>query len=447
MRASACNDSTLTLYRRVPDCPATRPKLPAAAANPLGTRATSVSSASIPFAAAAGSFGLVAGQSGTLRYNVKVDSLHALARILPPPDTGVVRPRPAILAQRVTRADSARAQAARATQVERAVTGKVMPSFPVDTPRAIPRSQLSGSIATHGTATGNIHTFDMTGSAIGANLVAFGSSAGAVTANYTWTTALTPQSRVAAQASAVNVLAMGFALDTVSFTANYSHPNGDVTLNILQDSKRAYNATAQFTLDKDRDDLRLDQLRMRFDTTVYASTGPSTIHFSSTGTSIDHFEIRSQSGSRIFVNGEIPEKGDADLDLSITQFEARNITALLQSDIPVNGLFSVEARMHGTRANPTFAGAFGIERFFYNGHPTPEVHGRLSYANETLEGNINAAAEGMEPAVTAKGTVPINLALVSVSGARLIGTVPFAVTAGSIPSAAAFMLPSSVSLA
>ncbi|MEO7102463.1 MAG: translocation/assembly module TamB domain-containing protein [Gemmatimonadaceae bacterium] len=390
-----------------------------AAAN--GMLALDTLAARVPngFAAAAGTFGLVAGQSGTLRYNVKVDSLKALARILPPVDTGVVRPRPAILAQRVTRADSARARAARATQVERAVTGKAMPSFPVDTPSAIPRSQLSGSIAANGTATGNIHTFDMTGSATGTNLVAFGSSVGAVSANYTWTTALTPQSRVAAQASGVNVLAMGFALDTVSFTANYSHPNGDVTLKIFQDSKRAYNATAQFTLDKDRDDLRLDQLRMRFDTTVYASTGPSTIHFSPTGTAIDHFEIRSQSGSRVFVNGEIPEKGDVDLDVSITQFEARNITALLQSDIPAHGLFSVEARMHGTRANPTFAGAFGIERFFYNDRPTPEIHGRLNYANETLEGNVTAAVEGMEPAVTAKGTVPINLSLVAVSGARV----------------------------
>jgi len=370
-------------------------------------------------ASAAGSFGLVAGHTGTLRYKVAVDSLDALARVLPVADTGVVRPRPAILAQRTARADSARAQAARATRVERAVTGKALPSFPVDTPRVISRSQLSGSIAAQGTATGNIHTFDMTGSVTGNNLVAFGSSVGAISTNYTWTTALTPESRVAAQASAVNVLAMGFALDTVSFTASYSHPNGEITLKVLQDSKRAYNATAQFTLDKDRDVLRLDQLRMQFDSTVYASTGPSTINFSPDGTSIDHFEIKSQSGSRVFVNGEIPAKGDADLDLSITQFEARNITALLQSDIPANGLFSVEARMHGTRARPTFTGAFGIERFFYNGRPTPEVHGRLSYANETLEGDVSAGAEGMEPALTAKGTVPINLALVTVAGPRV----------------------------
>lgn len=384
---------------------------------------------------AAGTIGLVAGSVGKLKYDVAVDSLSSLSRVLPPADTGLVRPRPAILAQRVSRADSARAQVARATQVERAVTGKPMPSFPVDTPRAIPRQQLSGSLAAHGIVTGNIHSFDMTGAATGDRLVAFGSSASAIRANYTWTTAFTPQSRVSVQMSAVNVLAMGFALDTVSLATAYTHPNGNITLKILQDSTRIYNATAQFTLDNDHDDLRLDQLRLQFDTTVYASTGPSTIHFDSAGTSIDHFEVKSKSGSRVFLNGEIPVTGAADLQLSITQFEASNITALLQSDIDARGLFSIDAHMQGTRANPTFTGAFGIERFFYNGHRTPEVHGRLSYANETLTGNVNAGAEGKTPALTAQGTVPLNLALVGVTGSRIPKdrTIAATVDADSLP--------------
>ncbi|MFI5239890.1 MAG: translocation/assembly module TamB domain-containing protein, partial [Gemmatimonadales bacterium] len=346
-----------------------------------------------------------------------------------------MQPRPAILAQRVARADSARAQAARTSVVERAVTGKAMPSFPVDTPRAIPRNLLRGSLAAHGTATGNIHSFDMTGSAIGEGLVAFGSSVSAISANYTWVSALTPQSRVNAQASAVNIVAMGFALDTVSFTSAYTHPTGEITLKILQDSNRVYNATAQFTLDKDRDDLRLDQLRLRFDSTVYASTGPSTIHFDSTGTAIDHFEVKSQTGSRVFINGHVPVAGDADLHLSIAQFEVSNITALLQSDIDAAGLFSVEAHMQGTRANPTLTGAFGIERFSYNGHPTPEIHGRLSYANATLNGIITAGAEGAVPALTARGIVPINLALTGVAGSRVPHdrTIAATVDADSLP--------------
>ena len=370
-------------------------------------------------ASASGQFGLVAGRTGKVDYTAAIDSLGALSRILPPPDTGVVGPRPAILAQRVARADSARAQIARAAEVERMVTGKTMPRIPVDTPRAIPRSALSGSIAAHGTATGNIHAFDMTGSAIGKNLVAFGSSVTALNANYAWNAALTPQSRVSAQVSAVNVLAAGFELDTVAFTSSYAKPNGTLTLAIHQDANRAYNAAAQFALDNDRDELRLDQLRLRFDTTTYSSTGPATIRFDSSGTSIDHFEIKSASGSRVYVNGQIPTHRDADIQLNVTQFEVSNITALLESDIKARGLVSVDAHMKGTRTAPTVAGAFGLERFAYNGHATPEIHGRLSYSNQTLHANVNAGLEGKAPVLIAIGTIPINLALTGVTGSRI----------------------------
>lgn len=384
---------------------------------------------------ASGQFGLVAGRVGKLTYAAAIDSLGALARILPPPDTGVVRPRPAILGARVARADSAMARVARSTAVERAVTGKAMPKFPVDTPHAIPRSALSGSVTTHGTASGNIHTFDMTGSATGKNLVAFGSAVGAVNANYAWNTAFTPQSRVSAQVSAVNVIAAGFALDTVAFTAAYTKPNGNLTLDIHQDSNVVYNATAQFTLDNDRDELRLDQLRLRFDTTLYVSTGPSTIHFDSAGTAIDHFEIKSASGSRVFVNGTIPKRGDSNLQANVTQFQVSNITALLESDINVRGLVSVDAHMTGTRAAPVVTGAFGLERFYYSGHATPEVHGRLSYGNETLKANVTAGPEGTAPVLVANGTIPINLALSGVTGTRIPRDRAIAVTvdADSLP--------------
>jgi translocation and assembly module TamB len=366
-----------------------------------------------------GQFGLATGRVGTLNYVVSIDSLGALSRILPAADTGVVVPRPAILAERVARADSARARAARATQVERAVTGKPLPAFPVDTPRAIPRGELSGSFAATGSATGNIHTFDTKGSVVGHNLVAFGNSIRALAANYTWTAALTPQSRAAAQLSAVNVLASGFALDTVTLTTAYANPNGNATLVIHQDANRAYNATAEFTIREDSDELRLDHLRLQFDSTVYASTGPSTIHFGKAGVAIDSFQVRSASGSRVFVDGTIPEIGDANLRLSVTQFDVGNITALLQSDVNARGLVSVEAHLQGTRADPRATGAFGIERFSYNNHPTPEVHGTVDYADQTVTGRITAGPEGTAPALVASGTVPINLALVEVKGSRV----------------------------
>ena len=386
-------------------------------------------------ASASGKFGLVAGRIGKLAYAASIDSLSALSRLLPPSDTGVVTPRPAILSGRVARADSARVQLERKTAVERAVTGKQLARFPVDTPQAIPRNVLRGSIATSGTATGNIHTFDLTGSATGSNLVAFGSSVEALRANYTWQTAFTPQSRVSAQVSAVNVLAAGFALDTVGFTTAYTKPNGTVTLAIHQDSSVVYNATAQFTLDKTRGELRLDQLRLRFDTTQYVSAGPSTIHFGSAGFEINHFDLRSTTGGRVAVNGTIPSQGDANLQVDVTQFEISNATELLQSELPAHGLVSLSARIRGTREAPEVKGAFGIERFFYQGHATPEVHGTLNYANQTLQADVNAGAPGKAPTLFASGTIPVNLALSGVTGSRIPRdrTISATINADSLP--------------
>ena len=53
---------------------------------------------------ASGTFGLVAGKSGDLKYHVAIDSLSQIAPFLPAAQQGQVLPRPGILAQRVSRA-------------------------------------------------------------------------------------------------------------------------------------------------------------------------------------------------------------------------------------------------------------------------------------------------------------------------------------------------------
>jgi translocation and assembly module TamB len=72
----------------------------------------------------------------------------------------------------------------------------------------------------------------------------------------------------------------------------------------------------------------------------------------------------------------------------------------------------------GSAAQPTFTGSFGTQNFFYNGTLIPEVHGTLSYANETLTGRADAMRAGSTPFLVAQGTIPINLALTGVTGSR-----------------------------
>lgn len=370
-------------------------------------------------ATAGGTFGLTTGRTGTLRYAVAVDSLDRLARLFPKPAPGAVPPRPGILQQRVTRAQADSARVATATAVERAVTGRPLPRFPVDTPRAIPRSQLAGSVQAAGTLTGNLHDFGAAGTARARDLVAYGSSVQRLHATYAWTNALTPGSRVQVNAAGTGLVAGGFYLDSVAVAGAYRKPDGTVTLAVVQDSARAYAVNARFQLNAARNTLFLDRMQLRFDSTVYASRRPSVLHWGPSGVDVDSLDLRDRIGRGLFVDGRVPTAGSADLTVALTQFDVANIVRLLESNVPAKGLVSVVLHAHGTRAAPVLSGAFGLERFSYAGRPTPEVHGTFAYTAQTLRAALNAQREGQAPILFGQGTVPINLAVATVAGSRI----------------------------
>ncbi len=367
---------------------------------------------------AKGTFGLAPGTSGQLTYHVVIDSLNRLAPYFPT-DTGVILPRPGILASRAAKARADSLRIAKATEVERAITGKALPKLaPVDTPTVISKSVLSGSLRADGVATGNIRNFGLKGTASGENIVARGSTAQKFTAAYDWTNALTPQSRVNIDASATRLIAAGFDLDSVRAKVNYRKPNGTVDVTVVQNEKDTYDATADFVLNKVANEVKLNRMQLRFDTTVWASTRSSVIHWGTAGIDINNLELRNKTNGRIFVNGLLPKNGRATLEVAVDNFDVADLIALAQSDVPARGLVSFDIKAAGTAADPTFSGSFGTQNFFYNDSPVPELHGTLSYANQTLTGRADGMRAGETPVITLNGTIPINLALTGVTGSR-----------------------------
>jgi translocation and assembly module TamB len=366
---------------------------------------------------AKGSFGLVPGRSGQLTYHVAIDSLSRIAALVTP-DTTPVPPRPGILARRIAKAKADSARVDRATEVERAVTGRALPKFPVDTPAVVRMNELAGSVRADGVATGNIRNFSLKGTASGKAIVARGNTVGAFTADYTWNNARTPQSQVSINGRALAVRAMGFDLDSVSGKITYQKPNGTAQIVVNQDNERTYSATAQYTLDKIRNTLQLNDLKLKFDTTTWESTRVAALHWGQAGYDIQHLELKNGANGRIYVNGTLPTTGSASLELSVQNFDVQDIIAITQTDIQAKGLISLDVRATGTTADPRFKGAFGATNLVYNGTTVPEVHGTVDYANQTLTGRAEAMREGKQPFVIAEGTIPINLALTGVTGSR-----------------------------
>jgi autotransporter translocation and assembly factor TamB len=366
---------------------------------------------------AKGTFGLAPGHDGTLSYHIAVDSLSRFAGLIST-DTAVVRPRPGILAARVARARADSSRIARSTEVERAITGRTLPRTVVDTPQAVRRNELSGSVRADGVATGNIRNFNVKGTASGSNIVARGNTVGAFTADYDWINARTPQSQVRINAQARTVRAAGFDLDSVGAKLTYAKPNGTAEIVVNQDNARTYSANAAFTLDKLRNELKLNNLRLQFDTSVWASTRVAALHWGQAGIDVENLELRNSSDGRIYVNGFIPKEGNANLDIAVENLNVADVIALTQSAYDATGLISLNVHATGTLENPQFKGTFGGTDLTYNGKPVAEVRGNVEYANQTLTGRAEATRGGSTPFLIAEGTVPINLALTGVTGSR-----------------------------
>lgn len=366
---------------------------------------------------ARGSFGLAPGRTGDLTYHIAIDSLVRVASLISG-DTTVVPPRPGILARRIARARADSIRIARETEVERAVTGRALPRTAVDTPSAVRMNQLSGSVRADGVATGNIRNFSVKGSASGSSIVARGNTVGSFVSDYTWINARTPQSRVTVNTQAKEVRALGFDLDSVSARVSYQKPNGTADIVINQDDARGYAANAQFTLDKVRNALTLNNLRLQFDTSVWASTRVASLQWGQAGVEVDNLELRNGPTGRIYVNGLIPREGSANLDVAVDNLNVGDVIALTQSGANASGLISFNVHATGTLADPRFKGSFGATDLVYNGTLTPELHGNVEYANQTLTGRAEAMRAGRLPFLIAEGTVPVNLAITGVTGSR-----------------------------
>lgn len=367
---------------------------------------------------AKGTFGLTPSRTGTLTYHVAIDSLSRFAGLIAK-DTGVVTPRPGVLAGRIARAKADSSRIARATEVERAVSGRAPPQrAAVDAPGALSRSEVSGSVRADGVATGNIRNFSVKGTASGSDIVARGNSVGSFTADYDWINARTPQSQVRIDARARTVAAGGFNLDSVGAKLTYRKPDGTFTVVVNQDDQRTYAADAAFTLDKIRNQLTLNNLKLQFDTSTWASTRVASLHWGQAGIDVDSLELRNGRNGRIFVNGLIPRQGNANFDLAVDNLNVEDVIALTQSDVNARGLVSFNVRATGTLSDPQFSGSFGATDLLYNGTEVPEVHGTVRYANQTLTGKAEGMRAGGEPFIVAEGTVPINLAITGVTGSR-----------------------------
>lgn len=389
-----------------------------AVANGLATVQRLTASAAKTSITAAGAFGLRVGRSGELRYQVAIDSLGAYDRWIPGEKTGAQRPRTALVRRAIERARADSMRIARATEVERAATGRRMPRIVVDTPRSLARGVLTGRVYAAGTLSGNIRNFDLRGRLSAENVIARGNAARSLQAEYAWTDARTATSRVAVAVEGGQLSLKGFAFDTISGRLGYRKPSGEIEIAVRQGNERDYSATASFLLGTRRS-VRVNDLTLRMDTTAWRLAHAASVHWHPGGVEVHDVYLYSNTGGRVYLNGMLPTRGRAALVLDVQHFQVGDVASFLQSDLPLTGIVTARGVLEGTMANPTFRGAFGMINGNYNGSVIPDFQSTLRYADRSLVAHAEARRKTGASSLVADAVLPIDLAFTGVTGPRL----------------------------
>ena len=371
---------------------------------------------------ARGSFGLRRDRVGELAFNISAPSIAPFGRYIPGAGAeGEVAPRPGVVARRMASARADSARVARATEVERAITGAPAPRIVVDTPRAIPRGAAQGSLFAAGTARGNIHQFDARGRVAGENLAIRGHAAGRLRGEFAWVNARTPESRLSGAFSGADLQIAGFALDSADARVSYAAPSGRVAVALWQGPENDYALQGEFTMQPHGNELVARGVALRFDSTLYTAPRPFAIRWGGRGVEVDNLELVSSHGGRVFADGRLPVDGPANLAVAVTEFQVGDVLQLLQSDVNLRGLITAEGTMRGTLAAPRFQGAAALAAATLNGTSVPNLRGRFDYVNGVLASHLEAIRDTGSVLATVDARVPINLALSGVTGDRFSG--------------------------
>lgn len=367
---------------------------------------------------ATGTFGLVENARGSLAFDAQIDSLSKLQRYFPN-DSGLIAPRPLLIAERIERARRDSAREAQRLAVARAA-GAAPPASPivVDTPPPVRRDSLAGKLQASGVLSGGVRGFDMRASVQAESLFVLGNAARRARAEIELTSALAPETTVRASASADSLFVAGFILDSVDARGTYKEPGGNAELAIFQNETRDYRIRADYAVYPDRKEVRIADLRMRFDTTRWASTQPGSILWGQPGIEVETIEVRSHTNGRIYVDGKLPIEGAANLELDIQNLQISDVLGMLQSDVPARGLLSVDVRVTGTSRSPTFTGSSTLAEPQYKGVATPDIQATFEYGNERLTAQASGKRDALQ-VFEAKGSFPVNLAFADVTGPRL----------------------------
>jgi len=387
---------------------------------------------------ATGDFGLTASRTGTAEFAASITDLGGLRRWIARDDTTLVPARPAV-AQRIARARAARdsllalarrgtdpaallaAELAEERRLERRAARRAARSvLTVEVP-PIASDSIAGSVELRGRAVGNVTAARVSATAESPGIVWGGNVLGSTTVRGEWRGAFTADDTVQVEGGADSLRAAGFAFDSTRVLATYRDGEGDVALTVLPGDTARYQLQAAYAIRTGEGELRLRDLELRMDASTWRSTRPSVISWRGRGFTIDSLELRDAQGDgRLLAHGEIPDVDPGRLEVTAERVRVAPWLAILQSDVRVDALVSLQATWEGTRSDPRLEGTAAAEQLVHDGTGLPDLQARFSYVARRMELDVRALRDGRQLAQLT-GSIPVDLALGDSTIERLPG--------------------------
>jgi hypothetical protein len=371
---------------------------------------------------AAGTFGLDARHSGTLRFAASIDSLGVLRPWLGTSDTSVVSTPVAEQRARLAAARRDSVRRADAVRIERLALG--LPegvTLALDTVPALRRDSLAGALRASGTLTGNVKRTGVDAHVSGTNIVARGSSVRAVQATVA-TTDLRGTDvplRFALRADSVHVAGRAFEHVESEGVGTWRGRRVSGDVRVRQDSLVSFAARGAYAQPASGvREVRLDSLRATFDTLVWRLTNPTSLRLDHGGVAVKSLELRSSNGGRLFASAQVPEQGPIFLNVEADGLRIATLLQTLQRDTDADGVVSASALVQGTRATPTIAGRASVRSARFEGRRAPDVDVTLAYRDRLASLNAEARDSVGRRVLSGRAAVPYDLALRGVAGSR-----------------------------
>jgi translocation and assembly module TamB len=170
--------------------------------------------------------------------------------------------------------------------------------------------------------------------------------------------------------------------------------------------------------------MRVDSLNLDAASDRWRLAAPATVVRTPGLTQIGAMRLEGTQGGRLAFGGRLPDSAGVDLRLEAAGLPLATLGLVAQSPTPYAGRLSASVGIEGTRDRPSIALTGALDSASFGGVALQRVTTQWTYADRQATGQV-ALLRGGAAVLTARGTLPVDLSLRTVSR-RLVDGVPLA---------------------